>query len=479
MKAILILLLFLAVQSAMGQDNSPGPAGDPTASDDIFDAASAFGTGGKIAVYGLVFVSLCLVALRIPDAPLLVLVFSIPMAQFFGLRIALAVLQCGIAFVRTRSLRPLAPSWPLAVFLLGVVASSSWALDPDASFFSKSFGVLATLSYVPLVLAVRALVRSRLTTPQRLLNALTLGCIPGCLLITYNALSGNAWRGQAYRMAFFRPDIFSPLLVVAGLYLLFRLTSTHGKRASRLIVALLLPLICVALLLTGIRSGWIGFALGSMVCLLHARRFIALAGTLGVAALVGIVALGAAASLNLDEQMRARLSQGSLRTGETRLELWGVAARGFAERPVTGIGWGCFPALAAGVVGREIVAHNIFVRIWCELGLVGLGVFLAWIAATASKLRSSSEGALVALLMVGVFAQGLFLDLFVCAYFYFFLGLCDGVRPNASARIRWRKEVTFTLAGPRNGRILAPPPGRGLQAASLQALPKLRNNPGA
>jgi O-antigen ligase len=424
-RLLLIVLLVFTVKTALGAEDSAD-------SWDLFDATSAFASPVRAVVYGLVFLALCLLSIAIPDAPLLVYICSMPIAQFLGLRVALTLLQCAVVFVRTGSVRSLVPSWPLSVFLLCVVASSSWALDPGESFLSQSVGVLDTLLLVPSMISARVLLQSQLTTTHRLLSALTLGCIPGCALILYNALSGITWGGAGeYHMGMINTSIFSPMLVMSGILLLYCLTCPTAKKSTRLFAAILLPLICISLLLTGIRSGWIAFLFAAFLLLLRTRSFVALGGVLAVAALVGLLALSVGSSLNLNEQLESRLSERSLHTGEMRLEYWGIAARGFLKRPVLGIGWGCFPGFAAdNTVGWKPVTHNIFVHVLCELGLVGFALFTIWITLTALRMRHCAEGGLVGLLMVGVLLQGFFMDELLHSYFWLFVGICDGVGRN-------------------------------------------------
>ena len=133
-----------------------------------------------------------------------------------------------------------------------------------------------------------------------------------------------------------------------------------------------------------------------------------------------------APSLGLDEQLTKRMSEQSLNTGEMRVEYWHVAGQGFLQRPLLGIGWGVFPSFVAESIGRYALTHSIFVRIGCELGMVGLALFLTWLVATVLRVRHSRDGRLIGILVLGVLVQGLFLDLFTGNYFWLFLGLGDG-----------------------------------------------------
>lgn len=309
------------------------------------------------------------------------------------------------------------------------MASPTWALDIHESLFGETgTGILAMVPLLPLMLATSGLLYFRLTTIRRLLWALVFGSIPGSFLTIQNAIAGVRYNENAegYYMGFEQPDIFSPILVVCGIFLLVCLGSAGTKRLSKLLAGVLLPLNYIALLLTGIRSGWVASLVVIVVFLVHKRSFLALGGILAAGAFVALLGFATANSLDLGDKLSARFSHTSMHSGELRLEFWEVAAEGFAQRPILGIGWGCFPVFVADhTVGRAAATHNIYMRVLCELGVVGFAFFLAWVVITALKLRGNPEALLVGLLMTGVLVQGIFLDLFLCTYFYIFLGICD------------------------------------------------------
>jgi O-antigen ligase len=422
------VFLFLVVLLACKTPALGAPA-EPENPDNVVDVGLTVSAAARIAVYGLGLIVLCLVSLKIPDAPLLLLIFSMPIAEFGGLKIALALLQCGIVCIRSRSLRYFFPSWQLLLFLFWINASAIWALDPQKSFFGEVTGVLATFLQLPLVIAARALLHSNLSSIWRLLWALVLGCIPGCLLVIKNALAGIRWQNDLndYYMGFIRPDIFSPMLVIVGVFLVACLTSRRYGIGVKIFAVVGLALCCVGILLTGIRSGWIGFGVAALPLILRQRSFVAIPGLLAVAALVGMLYWGDFGGLNLSEKISSRVA--SMSSGEARVSFWEVAIKGFEGRPILGIGWGGFPGFAAdNGVGAEMLTHNIFIRILCELGLVGLTIFFVWIGATVWRLWHSREGSLLGWIMLGVLVQGILLDHFVGSYFWLLLGMCDGFR---------------------------------------------------
>ena len=119
-------------------------------------------------------------------------------------------------------------------------------------------------------------------------------------------------------------------------------------------------------------------------CFLGGRwRSVALVG-MAVAAVVTVGYFGYVAS----PEARERVTEAHGGTG--RQDIWAVGWRMVEDQPVRGIGAGNFPVasihylLAPGVVRRDEfivdepkVAHNIYLQILAELGVVGLALFLA------------------------------------------------------------------------------------------------------
>jgi O-antigen ligase len=351
----------------------------------------------------------------------------------------------------------------LSIFLVCIMASGSWALEPHESLFADLTGILAMLLQVPLTIATLASLRSRITNVNRLLWALLLGSIPGCIRTIQNALAGvryledqSAQDQNQYYMGFIAPDIFSTILLMGGIFLIFWLLSSAASATRKVLAGAILPLLCVALLLTGIRSSWIALGLPTLVLLVRTRSFFALFGGFLMIAMIGFLAFSSVIGLNMNEKMAARLSERSLGSGETRLRYWQVGLQGFAKRPILGIGWGCYPSFAAdNTVGRRAATHNIFIRMVCELGLVGLVLFCAWILRTLQILRGSPAAALTRLIMLGVLVQGLFLDHFLSSHFWLFIGLCEGVAAAHLLGERERFEAQNEVPVPRGVRLAA------------------------
>lgn len=69
-----------------------------------------------------------------------------------------------------------------------------------------------------------------------------------------------------------------------------------------------------------------------------------------------------------------------------RLNLWRFAVDLALERPLLGLGLGGFPDQSPRLVGFPVTPHNDFVRVFAEMGILGLGAFLWLWGALARRL---------------------------------------------------------------------------------------------
>jgi O-antigen ligase len=102
------------------------------------------------------------------------------------------------------------------------------------------------------------------------------------------------------------------------------------------------------------------------------------------------VALAGVGYFNYVASPAIRSHVSSVGSGTGRLDLWTVAWRMVEQEPIRGVGGGNFPvssvhyllepgAIARSdfIVGSPKVAHNTYLELWAELGLVGLILFLS------------------------------------------------------------------------------------------------------
>ena len=166
------------------------------------------------------------------------------------------------------------------------------------------------------------------------------------------------------------------LIMVGGLsvgYLLWR-----GGRWRYLIYPYL-GVIGAALLASKSRGGWIGF--GAMLCCFSMFNRKVLPILLMVVILFALV-------FAASPMLRTRLvSIGSMDSNTTRLTIWHNTFKMIGDYPILGVGTGVFPFVYKGYTTPDYpereppYAHNLFLQVAAEFGLIGLAVFLAIIGA--------------------------------------------------------------------------------------------------
>jgi putative inorganic carbon (hco3(-)) transporter len=163
----------------------------------------------------------------------------------------------------------------------------------------------------------------------------------------------------------------------------------------RLAFVALTPLALYALALTGSRSGVIGFLIVCVGILIKTKRRVTFV------ALLAVVILGSFPFLSADMQDRYLSIVGrGQKNASTAEERWtgmenqlGVALR----RPILGYGLGTSAeanyhySTAGPYIGRALPAHNLYLEIVQELGVVGLIIFLVFMRSIYTGFQQSKR----------------------------------------------------------------------------------------
>jgi O-antigen ligase len=80
-------------------------------------------------------------------------------------------------------------------------------------------------------------------------------------------------------------------------------------------------------------------------------------------------------------------------SNELRLRIWKAGLRMFIDHPILGVGAGQFQtAYGTTYAGKQHVAwmnpHNLFLQVACELGLVGLIIFIYFLVQIVKQIRN-------------------------------------------------------------------------------------------
>lgn len=148
---------------------------------------------------------------------------------------------------------------------------------------------------------------------------------------------------------------------------------------ERLLAVVSSTLMLLVLLLTQSRGAWLAtFAVLALFPVFRWRWGWVLS-TLGIFAAAALVY-----TIGVTKVMNSLVSGGSIRGIQGRLEIWERAYYMIRDFPFTGIGIGSFTQVADGLYpftigdpGTIFHAHNLFLQIGADLGIVGL---IAWVA---------------------------------------------------------------------------------------------------
>jgi exopolysaccharide production protein ExoQ len=261
------------------------------------------------------------------------------------------------------------------------IASSAWSLDPLLTLrrsipfaFAALFGLWFAARFPP----ARQLAILRLT-----MIALALATIAIVVLAPSIGLDHTPGHVADWQGVFTQKNACGRMMVLATAVILFGPRITAGRFASLL-------LFLFVLVMSGSRGAWMIEAAVFLLwpVLLAARRAGArLRLVAAIAAPIAAILLAAAAILLLP---RILLFLGRDATLSGRTAIWAQAAHFIRQRPLLGYGYDAFwrgmtgPSLQIDAAVHFIVehAHNGFLEICLELGLVGLTLFLiAWLVA--------------------------------------------------------------------------------------------------
>ncbi len=322
-----------------------------------------------------------------------------PLARGIGLVVTVFWLGVVLVTGRFRRLHPFHIF--VLLFLLWNILSLFWSIDTQ-----RTLGKLET--YVQL--AVMAfLIWDLYTTQSRIrigMQAYVLGAYITVWSIIGNYLAGTT-TGRSGRLSGFGfNENGLAMILVIGMGIAWYLAisaSTDGQKKwsweylLRLANYAFVPLAVFSILLTASRTAvfsmipvfW--FMLGSMTQLKPPSRLIMATGM--VVALFFLQPLVPQTSIDRLSTTSTELTDGDL---NGRRQLWEIGKEAFLEHPIVGAGSGVFKTLTGGRV-----AHNTYLSVLTETGIIGFLLFAAMIFTAVYQVRYQNK--LLAVLWLTVF----------------------------------------------------------------------------
>ncbi|HET7730252.1 MAG TPA: O-antigen ligase family protein [Usitatibacter sp.] len=276
---------------------------------------------------------------------------------------------------------------PIACWSAWSIASVGWSVDPAYSLSELRPGLLPTFGAFLLFFAA--------TEDYTVVDAWALALAAGLAVLALAAIGQQAvngsWDAERWHVdrGYYSTHVVLALPMLGWLWLRQRSRAAHA-----VLVAIALGTLLVTFW-TDNRIVWVALALmaafAASVSIRHGtplqRRWVAR---------VAMVAVGALAALFIAAiQQRHEIQAQPELVDDPRLEIWGFAVERIAERPWVGHGYGrgiLRDALRGISEGPQKSlhwhAHNLFLGVALQLGLVGLALFLwMWIAIARELLR--------------------------------------------------------------------------------------------
>lgn len=291
------------------------------------------------------------------------------------------------------------PATLILAGLLGWLAlSATWAEFPSqtATTFFR-LGLNAVLFVI-----VLTSIRDR-TTILRIIAAFVVGA---SIAATYGLISPGQYEGQYGRLesAALDPNELAAVLVPAVLLCMFTAIGLRSRPTVRM-AALGAGAICgVTLILTVSRGGLIALTVALVVAFVVGGPWRGRIGMIGLTLAASVFIYFAAYAPQTQVEHLKATTQGDARLQEGRVTIWEVAKRMAEANPVHGVGGGNFrtstvhyllqPGLTARsdlIVDSQLVAHNTYLEIAAELGVIGLAFYLALLGFCLGSLIKASS----------------------------------------------------------------------------------------
>jgi O-antigen ligase len=306
--------------------------------------------------------------------------------------------------------------WQIWLLLIAAILSAAIAYNTRLAMFQLSLILLGLAVY--LVMAnVPDPFQRRQAAPRSVLSGI-LGLLPALIAVYF--LLTNDWSRWIGKLSIFDPALrvlaawplssiglgVNPNVIGGVIAALLPLQVYALRRSRRWIASILIGLSGVALVLSQTRGAWLALALVTGMWLLW--RFITARQSqlrrarwlwLSIVAVVGIV--GAALLIVTP------LGSWLLGLGGDREQIWRNSLDLAGDYPLTGLGLGDFEMTYSTYallvhVGHTLHAHNLWLDVWLNLGLLGLLALAGLVVNAMWPKVSPSPWRMAALMTLGV-----------------------------------------------------------------------------
>lgn len=287
------------------------------------------------------------------------------------------------------------------LFMSSAMLTMLWTLSPSATLQQ----VITYAQLLGLVWLIWQFAGS-LEAQRSLMVAYILGAYVSFVELYRNLATGVQIGNRRYSVSNFDPNDLGLTLAI-GIPMAWHLALSR-RGIVRGLAAAYVPLAVVGVLLTASRGAVLALLVAlSIVPLTLTRRSLR---TMAVVVLLLATTVVGAATLVPDSSwtrlvtLRNELESGTL---SGRFTIWSAGALAFRERALIGAGAGAFEQAVEPIIGRGSSAHNVFLAIAVEQGIVGLVAFgLLMFACGAAILRLPRQERRIWSVVAGVWLVG-------------------------------------------------------------------------
>ena len=316
----------------------------------------------------------------------LVMIFTIPWEGAFHLPgfgtaatvMGLLVGACWLVMIAIsgRTRKPVAYLLAVGLFVLWTSATTFWSADQVESLQA----VLLWLQSFLFVYILWDLYRTKAALLAGL-QAYVLGSYAAVGGAVFNYLHSNAFytHMDRYSLGDTNPDGYGFIVALGIPVACYLAASPETPRIFRFVNYGYLPVAFLGIALSGTRTASVGAAVGllyGLATLTRLRLFtrVAVVALLAAALFVLLPIVQPLASFKRLGTTGAEVAQGDL---NERTTLWADGMNAFMQAPVLGVGTDMYRSVS----GLNKVAHNTYISVLVEEGLVGLVLFVAilWI----------------------------------------------------------------------------------------------------
>ncbi len=225
-----------------------------------------------------------------------------------------------------------------------------------------------------------------------LLAAYALGSVVTSVGLLSAFYSGALLKYSGYSIGQFNPNVLAYYVALAAT-ISWYLARKTGRILLRTVFWAVTGLSVVAVMLTASRGGTIILGIGLMYAVVSLRNMRAWVKVLALAGLVA--AVWVAFSITPAHILGRLMTITSELQGSTldhRTTIWQAGLTVLAEHPILGTGAFTFPLTITHIVGIQYAAHNVFVQVLVETGVIGFALWgMTLMSASAWIVRGSGS----------------------------------------------------------------------------------------